>query len=207
VYEPASADGSRPGVFYVNTSDLRSRPKYAMEATYLHEAVPGHHYQVSLAQEATGLPRFRRFGTNAAYDEGWALYAESLGRDLGLYADGYSAFGALSLEMWRAARLVVDTGLHAKGWSRAKAIEYLRTHTALGEAEIAAEVDRYIAQPGQALAYKVGELRIAELRRRAQAGLGPRFDVRAFHSQVVEGGSLPLAVLESKIDRWIELQR
>jgi uncharacterized protein (DUF885 family) len=206
-YEPASADGTRPGVLYVNTTDLPSRPKYAMEAIYLHEAVPGHHYQISLAQEATELPRFRRFAKDAAYAEGWALYAESLGRDLGFYTDAYSAFGALSLEMWRAARLVVDTGLHSKGWSRAKAIDYLRAHTALGEAEIAAEVDRCVASPGQALAYKVGELRFAELRRRAQEELGPRFDVRAFHSQVVESGSLPLAVLEKKIDRWIESQR
>lgn len=207
VYEPASADGARPGVLYVNTSELPSRPKYAMESIYLHEAVPGHHYQVSLAQEATGLPRFRRFATDAAYVEGWARYAESLGRDLGLYTDAYSVFGSLSLEMWRAARLVVDTGLHAKSWSRSKAIEYLRTNTSLGEAEIAAEVDRCVASPGQALAYKVGELRMAELKRRAQARLGPRFDVRSFHSQIVESGSLPLAVLEKKIDRWIESQR
>jgi uncharacterized protein (DUF885 family) len=206
-YAPGSADGERPGVFYVNTHDLPSRPKYAMEALYLHEAVPGHHYQISLAQEATDLPRFRRFAYVNAYGEGWALYAESLGRDLGLYTDPYSVFGALSAQMWRAVRLVVDSGLHAKGWTREQAVEYFRANTALGEADIAAEVDRYIAWPGQALSYKVGELRIQELRQRAQQALGARFDVRAFHSQVVESGSLPLAVLEAKVGRWIESQR
>jgi uncharacterized protein (DUF885 family) len=204
---PASADGRRPGVFYVNTHDLSSRPKYAMEALYLHEAVPGHHYQISLAQEAADLPRFRRFAWDTAYGEGWALYAETLGPDLGLYTDPYSAFGALASEMWRAVRLVVDTGLHAKGWTRDQAMDYFRANTAMGEPDIAAEVDRYIAWPGQALAYKVGELKIQELRRRAQAALGPRFDVRAFHAEVVESGSLPLVVLEAKIDRWIAAQK
>jgi uncharacterized protein (DUF885 family) len=174
-----------------------------MEALYLHEAVPGHHYQVSLAQEATKLPRFRRFGWDTAYGEGWALYAESLGSQLGLYADPYARFGALTLELERAARLVVDTGLHAKGWSRHKAVDYLRANTAIGDADINAEVDRYIALPGQALAYKVGELKILELRRRAQQKLGARFDIREFHEQVVGSGSLPLSVLENKIDRWI----
>ena len=206
-YEPGSADGRRPGVFYVNTHDLAARPKYAMEALYLHEAIPGHHYQISIAQETDGLPRFRRFAWDTAYGEGWALYAESLGRDLGLYADPYSTLGALSAEMWRAVRLVVDTGLHARGWTREQAVEYFRANTAIGDTDIQAEVDRYIAWPGQALAYKVGQLRILELRNRAQARLGPRFDVRAFHAQVVESGSLPLAVLEKKIDRWIEGQR
>ena len=205
-YMPGSADGQRPGVFYVNTHDLPSRPKYAMEALYLHEAIPGHHYQGSIAQEATDMPRYRRFAYDTAYGEGWALYAESLGRDLGLYTDPYSQFGALSAEMWRAVRLVVDTGMHAKGWTREQAIDYFRANTALGDADIKAEVERYIAWPGQALAYKVGELKILELRRRAQARLGPRFDIRAFHAQVVDSGSLPLAVLEKKIDRWIESQ-
>ncbi len=205
-YQPATADGSRPAVFYVNTYDLASRPTFAMEAIFLHEAEPGHHLQISLAQEATGLPRFRRFGYETAFTEGWALYAESLGRDLGLYTDAYSAFGALSTEMWRAVRLVVDTGIHSQGWTRERAIDYFRANTALGEADIAAEVDRYIAWPGQALAYKVGQLEILELRRRAQRKLGVRFDVRAFHTQVLESGSLPLAVLEAKIDRWIARQ-
>ncbi|MDQ1308829.1 MAG: hypothetical protein QG601_97 [Pseudomonadota bacterium] len=205
-YQPASADGQRPGVFYVNTFDLPSRPRYSMEALYLHEAVPGHHFQISLAQEAEGLPRFRRFAWDTAYGEGWALYAESLGKDLGLYTDPYSVFGALTTEMWRAVRLVVDTGLHAKGWTRKQGVEFLRENTALGEADIAAEVERYIAWPGQALAYKVGQLKILELRRRAQQQLGPRFDVREFHEQVIAGGSLPLDVLEAKIDRWIAAQ-
>ncbi len=202
-YVPPSADGKRPGVFYVNTYDLASRPKYLMEAMYLHEAEPGHHLQVAIAQEAAGLPRFRRFAYDTAYGEGWALYAESLGHDLGLYTDPYSAFGALSAEMLRAVRLVVDTGIHSKGWTREQALDYLRANTALGEADIAAEVDRYIAWPGQALAYKVGQLEILRLRQRAQQKLGPRFDIRAFHTQVLESGSLPLPVLEAKIDRWI----
>jgi len=201
-YQPSSADGARPGVFYVNTYDLASRPSYSMEAVYLHEAVPGHHYQLALAQETPNLPRFRRFGWDTAYGEGWALYAESLGAELGLYADPYSQYGALTMELWRAARLVVDTGLHAKGWERQRAIDYLRDNTALGEADIAAEVDRYIAWPGQALAYKVGQLRILELRGEAQAKLGERFDLREFHEQVVGSGSLPLPVLEAKVRRW-----
>jgi uncharacterized protein (DUF885 family) len=202
-YMPGSADGKRPGVFYVNTYDLASRPKYSMEALYLHEAEPGHHLQNAIAQEATGLPRFRRFGYDTAYGEGWALYAESLGHDLGLYTDPYSAFGALSAEMWRAVRLVVDTGIHSKGWTREQAIDYFRANTAVAEKDIAVEVDRYIAMPGQALAYKVGQLEILRLRQRAQQKLGPRFDIRAFHSLMLESGSLPLPVLESKVDRWI----
>ena len=206
-YQPSSADGARPGVFYVNTYDLASRPSYSMEAVYLHEAVPGHHYQLALAQETPNLPRFRRFGWDTAYGEGWALYAESLGSELGLYADPYSQYGALTMELWRAARLVVDTGLHAKGWERQRAIDYLRNNTALGEADIAAEVDRYIAWPGQALAYKAGQLSIQALRREAQEKLGERFELREFHEQIVGTGSLPLPVLEAKIRRWINSRR
>ncbi|HET7204722.1 MAG TPA: DUF885 domain-containing protein [Steroidobacteraceae bacterium] len=202
-YQGPSADGSRPAVFYVNTSNLSSRPSYLMEPTFVHEAVPGHHYQVAIAQETPNLPSFRRFGSNTAYDEGWALYAESLGPQLGLYADPYAQFGALTMELWRAARLVVDTGIHAKGWSRQRAVDYLRANTALGDADVQAEVDRYIAWPGQALAYKVGQLKILELRREAERRLGARFDVREFHEQVVGSGSLPLTVLESKIDHWL----
>jgi uncharacterized protein (DUF885 family) len=202
-YRPGSPDGKRPGVFYVNTWDLPSRPTYLMQAIFLHEAVPGHHFQISLAQEASGLPRFRRHAEFTAYDEGWGLYAESLGRELGLYDDPYSELGALTLEIWRAVRLVVDTGLHSQGWSRARAIEYMRANTAIGRADIVAEVERYIARPGQALAYKIGEIRIRALRREAEKALGARFDVREFHTQLLSGGSLPLPVLEEEIRHWL----
>jgi uncharacterized protein (DUF885 family) len=206
-YSPPSADGGRAGVFYVNTSELASRPSYAMDALYLSEAVPGHLYQTALAQETPNLPRFRRFGDDIAFVAGWALYAESLGAELGLLTDPYSQFGALNLELWRAAALVVDTGLHAQGWSRQRASEYLRANTALGEADIAAEVDRYVACPGQALADKVGQLKILELRRRAEQRLGERFDLREFHEQVIGSGSQPLSVLETRINRWIAARR
>ena len=204
-FSPPNA--GRAGVFYVNTSELTSRPSHAMDALYLGGAVPGHLYQAAIAQETPELPRFRRFGDDAAFVAGWALYAESLGAGLGLYADPYSQFGALNAELWRAAALVVDTGLHAKGWSRQRASEYLRANTALGEADIAAEVDRYIACPGQALADKVGQLKILELRHRAEQRLGERFDLREFHEQVIGRGSLPLSVLESRINRWLNLRR
>jgi uncharacterized protein (DUF885 family) len=206
-YQPPSADGTRPGVFYVNTFDLASRPSYMMEPIFLHEAIPGHHFQIALAQETENLPRFRRFDYITAYGEGWGLYAESLGPELGLYTDPYARFGALTLELWRAVRLVVDTGLHSQGWTRQQAIDYMRANTALGEADIAAEVDRYIAWPGQATAYKVGQLRILELRARAQQQLGERFDLREFHDQLIGSGPLPLDVLEKKIDRWIASRR
>ena len=206
-YRPGSPDGKRPGVFYVNTWDLPSRPTYLMHAIYLHEAVPGHHFQVSLAQETVDLPRFRRHAEFTAYDEGWGLYAESLGRELGLYDDPYSELGALTMEIWRAVRLVVDTGLHSQGWTRERAIDYMRANTSIGRADIVAEVERYIARPGQALAYKVGEIRIRALRREAARALGARFDVREFHTQVLAGGSLPLPVLEARIGRWLEAKR
>ena len=202
-YRPGSPDGKRPGVFYVNTWDLPSRPTYLMQAVYLHEAVPGHHFQVSLAQEMDELPRFRRHAEFTAYDEGWGLYAESLGRELGLYDDPYSELGALMMEVWRAVRLVVDTGLHSQGWTREQAIDYMRANTSIGRADIVAEVERYIAQPGQALAYKVGEIRIRALRRESERTLGARFNVREFHTQVLAGGSLPLSVLEEQIRRWL----
>ena len=202
-YRPGSPDGKRPGVFYVNTWDLPSRPTYLMQAIYLHEAVPGHHFQVSLAQEMDELPRFRRHAEFTAYDEGWGLYAESLGRELGLYDDPYSELGALMMEVWRAVRLVVDTGLHSQGWTREQAIDYMRANTSIGRADIVAEVERYIARPGQALAYKVGEIRIRALRRESERTLGARFDVREFHTQVLAGGSLPLSVLEEQIRRWL----
>jgi uncharacterized protein (DUF885 family) len=194
-------------VLYVNTSELASRPSFAIDATYLNEAVPGRHFQTALAQEAPNLPRFRRFGEDAAFVAGWALYAESLGVDLGLYTDPYSQFGALDAELRSAAALVVDTGLHAKGWSRQRAIDYLRANTARGEADIAVEVDRYIACPAVALADKVGQLKILELRRRAEQKLGERFDLRQFHAQVIGGGTLPLSVLDARVTRWIEGHR
>lgn len=203
-YMPGTPDGARPGVFYVNTYDLSARPSYMTESIFLHEAIPGHHFQLSLQQEKADLPRFRRFGGDTAYVEGWGLYAESLGRELGLYTDPYQYFGSLTAEMWRAVRLVVDTGMHAKGWSRERAIDYMRQNTALGEADIIAEVERYIAEPGQALAYKIGQRKIRELKERAMHALKDRFDVKAFHAQILMDGALPLDVLDAKIDRWIE---
>lgn len=203
-YVSPSPDGKRPGVFYVNTFDLKSRPKYSMQAIYLHEAEPGHHYQIAIQRELQGLPKFRRFGGYTAYAEGWGLYAESLGRELGMYTDAYDYVGALSTEIWRAIRLVTDTGMHAKGWTRQQAIDYMLANSAVGATDAAAEIDRYIAVPGQALSYKLGELKIKELKARAQRELGPRYDVRAFHRQILIDGALPLDVLDAKIDRWIQ---
>ncbi len=205
-YQRAAPDGSRPGIFYVNTYDLKSRPKYMAEALYLHEAVPGHHYQVALTQELD-LPRFRRFGGYTAYVEGWGLYAETLGPELGLYTDPYQRFGALDGEMVRAIRLVVDTGMHARGWSREQALEFMQSNSSIGDSRAISEVERYIAIPGQALAYKIGQLKISELRQRAETALGPKFDLREFHTEVLKDGSLPLSILERKIDRWIESQQ
>jgi uncharacterized protein (DUF885 family) len=202
-YQSAAPDGSRPGVFYVNTYDLKSRPKYMMEAVYLHEAEPGHHFQISIKQELKELPSVRRFSGYGAYTEGWGLYSESLGKQLGLYTDPYNSFGALSLEIWRAVRLVVDTGIHAKGWTREQAIDYMLANTALGATDASAEVERYIAIPGQALTYKLGELKLKELKARAQKELGTRFDLRQFHHAVLDAGALPLDVLERKLSRWI----
>jgi len=202
-YQPPSADGGRPGIFYVNTFNLKAQPKFGMETLSLHEASPGHHFQVSIQQELTGLPRIRRFAGYTAYREGWALYAESLGQELGLFTDPYQWYGRLSDEMLRAMRLVVDTGLHSQGWTRERAIEYMRANSSLAESDAIAEVERYIVMPGQALGYKLGQLRITALRERAAKALGPRFDVKAFHSQVLRDGALPLDVLEAKVDRWI----
>jgi len=208
VYEPGSADRKLPAVFYANTYELSARPKYLMEPRYLSAAVPGRHYQASLAQQIPNLPRFRQAGVESvAFVEGWALYAASLGHDLGLYTDPYSQLGALNAELLPATRLVVDTGIHAMGWTRDKAIDYLRANTTLHEAAIQAEVDRSIAAPAEATAAKVGQLTILGLRRLAQEKLGPRFDVRAFHEQVLGSGPLPLAVLERKIDGWIAAQK
>jgi uncharacterized protein (DUF885 family) len=202
-YTQGTPDGLRPGVFYYNTYDLPTRFIWGMETLYLHEAVPGHHFQISLAQENADLPSFMRFGGNTAYVEGWALYAETLWRELGVTTDPYQRFGGLNDEMLRAMRLVVDTGIHAKGWGRDQAITYMMTNSSMGRSDATAEVERYIAIPGQALAYKIGALTIQRLKAKAQMALGSRFDPRRFHAQVLMTGALPMAVLETKIDNWI----
>ncbi len=202
-YVEPPADGTRPGIYWVNTYALDKRPLYTLEALTLHEAVPGHHLQVALSQELTGLPQFRRFSDVGAFGEGWALYSEWLGREAGFYQDPYSEFGRLTYEMWRACRLVVDTGLHSMGWTRQQAIDYLVANTALSIHECTTETDRYISWPGQALCYKMGELKIRELRRKAETALGERFDVRGFHDAVLANGMVPLPVLEAQIGAWI----
>ena len=207
MYYPGASDGSRAGYFMVNTYRLDIRPRFEMEALVLHEAVPGHHLQISRAQELKSLPRFRRNASFTAYIEGWALYAESLGEKMGFYTDPYSKFGQLMYEMWRACRLVVDTGIHYFGWSRQQAIDYMKEKTAKTEQDIAIEVDRYIVMPGQALAYKIGEMRIRQLRGRAERELGPAFDIRSFHNAVLDDGALPLPVLEEQMNSWIEEQK
>ncbi|GAB3090782.1 DUF885 domain-containing protein [Lysobacter terrae] len=206
-YYPPSEDGSRPGIFYVNTYDLPTRKTWDAEDLYLHEAIPGHHFQIALQQELTNLPAFRRFGGETAFAEGWGLYAESLGKDLGVYTDPYDYFGYLQNELWRAIRLVVDTGLHSKGWSREQVIKYMLDNSAESKTQSTAEAERYMAIPGQALAYKIGELKIQELRHRAETALGDKFDPREFHAEVLKDGAVPLSVLEAKIDRWIATKK
>lgn len=203
-YRGASPDGSRPGVFFANAYDLSARPKWAMESLFLHEAVPGHHFQGALTLELDELPRFRQFGGYTAYGEGWGLYAESLGKELGAYTDPYQYFGKLNAELWRAIRLVVDTGLHHYGWTREDVLEYMYANSAVAEARAVSEAERFMAIPSQALAYKIGELKIQELRDRAEAALGEDFNIREFHAQVLDSGELPLGVLEARIERWIE---
>jgi uncharacterized protein (DUF885 family) len=206
-YEQGTPDGSRPGTFYFNAYDLPSRTTPGMTTLYLHEGAPGHHFQISLAQENEALPPFMRFGGNTAFVEGWALYAETLGYDMGFYKDPYQRMGTLDDEMLRAMRLVVDTGIHSKGWTREQAIDYMLAHSSMGKTDATAEVERYIAIPSQALAYKTGAMTIQRLRHKAEAELGPRFDIREFHAQVLMTGALPLAILEQKIDRWIAAKK
>jgi len=203
-YHPGSIDGSRPGRFYVPVPDAESYNIYADEVLFLHEAIPGHHYQVSIQQEDSLLPQFRRTIWHTAYGEGWALYCESLGSELGLYKDPYQYFGMLSMEIHRSIRLVVDVGIHAKGWSREQAIEYSLKHEAETEASIVSEIERYMAMPGQALAYKIGQLKIIELRKMAEKELGEKFNIRNFHTMVLETGCVPISILEGRINKWIQ---
>ena len=203
-YNPGSLDGTRPGIFYVPIPNIKEYNYYSDEDLFLHEAIPGHHFQISLQQENTSLPSFRKSLWYSAYGEGWALYSESLGKELGLYKDPYQYFGMLSAEMHRAIRLVVDTGIHTKGWSREKAIQYSLDNEAESEASITSEIERYMANPGQALSYKIGQLKIRELRSRAENKLGAKFDIKIFHERILESGCIPLKLLEEKIDNWIE---
>jgi uncharacterized protein (DUF885 family) len=206
-YASASADGRRPGIVYLNSSDLAARPTYTSEVLAVHEGIPGHHLQVAVTMENSALPRFRRFGYETAFTEGWALYAERLGSDLGLYSDPYQKFGALSFDAWRACRLVVDTGIHWFGWTRFQAIAFLQTHAGLAQNEAAEEVDRYIAIPAQALSYKIGEREILDLRERAKAALGPKFDIKRFHEAVLKDGPMPLPILDAKLSHWIASEK
>ena len=202
-YMQGTADGSRPGIFYVPITNVKEYNLYGDEDLFLHEAIPGHHFQISLQQENASLPDFRKFNWFGAYGEGWALYTESLGKELGLYQDPYQYFGMLGNEMHRAVRLVVDTGMHSKGWTREQAIKYSLENEAESEASITVEIERYMAIPGQALSYKIGQLKILELRKRAQEKMGPKFDIKKFHQKVLESGVMPLALLENKINNWI----
>jgi uncharacterized protein (DUF885 family) len=205
-YQPGAPAAGRPGCYFVNTYNLRARPKWEMEALSLHESVPGHHLQISLAQELENVPEFRKHIGFSSFDEGWALYSESLGEELGLFKDLYSKFGQLSYEMWRAVRLVVDTGMHSMDWTREQAIQFFKDNTGKTDQDITVEVDRYIVWPGQALAYKIGQMKIRELRTEAEKKLGAKFDVRKFHDAVLEDGAVPLNVLEAHMQQWMKEQ-
>ncbi len=202
-YEPGSPQAGRPGWYMVNTYALNTRPKWEMEALSLHESVPGHHLQIALAQEMDDAPEFRKNGGYTAFVEGWGLYSESLGAEMGFYKDPYMKFGQLTYEMWRAIRLVVDTGMHSMGWSRQQAIDYFMANASKSEHDITVEVARYLVWPGQALAYKIGDLKLKELRALATKELGDKFDIRQFHDQVLNNGALPLDILEKRIKDWV----
>ena len=205
-YQSPAPDGSRPGIFYINTHNLKSQPKFIMETLSIHEAAPGHHFQVAIQQEVKGLPDFRKFGGYTVFNEGWALYAESLGKELGLFTDPYMWYGRLVDEQLRAMRLVVDTGLHSFGWSREKAIEYMLANSSMARSDVEAEVERYIVIPGQALAYKIGQRKIRQLREKSERALGDQFNIKKFHTELLIDGSLPMPILEQKIDGWIDRQ-
>ena len=205
-YQSPAPDGSRPGIYYANLYDMEAMPSYQMAALAYHEGIPGHHMQLAIKQELTGIPMFRKFGGQTVFVEGWGLYAERLGLEVGFYETPYTNFGRLSYEMWRACRLVVDTGIHSKGWTRQEAIDYMAANSGLSMNNITSEIDRYISWPAQALAYKTGELKIRELRALAEEQLGDKFDVRAFHDKVLENGALPLSVLETIVKGWLKTQ-
>ncbi|NMH58600.1 DUF885 domain-containing protein [Alteromonas ponticola] len=206
-YQAPAPDGSRPGIFYINTHNLKAQPKFLLETLSIHEAAPGHHFQIAIQQEVEGLPQFRKFNNYTVFAEGWALYAESLGKEMGMFEDPYQWYGRLVDEQLRAMRLVVDTGLHAMGWSRQQAIVFMLNNSSMSETDVVAEVERYISIPGQALAYKIGERHIRELREYAEDQLGDKFDIRAFHQQVLVDGGIPMPLLTEKIQRWVASQR
>jgi uncharacterized protein (DUF885 family) len=205
-YESPNPDGSKPGEYFINTTEPTTRPRYEAEALAYHESIPGHHLQLAIAQELPEMPAFRRFGGTTAFVEGWGLYAERLAGEMGLYSDDLSRMGALSFEAWRASRLVVDTGMHAKGWSREQAVQFMLAHTALAENNVRNEVDRYVGWPGQALAYKVGQLTIRGRRPRAREKLGAKFDLKAFHDVVLGAGAVTMPVLQTRVNAWVEAQ-
>lgn len=205
-YASPAPDGSRPGIFYINAYNLKAQPKFLLETLSIHEAAPGHHFQIALQQEIEGLPDFRKFGGYTVFAEGWALYAESLGKELGLFTDPYMWYGRLSDEQLRAMRLVLDTGFHAKGWTRQQGIDYMLANSSMAKSDVIAEVERYIAWPGQALSYKLGQFKIQELRDFSKKELGNKFDIKAFHTQILIDGALPMPILEEKIKRWVKSQ-